>query len=115
MKKVRIFLGCVLLLSIAHTAFAADTSKNAIVVSWKNSAGYWFAAGPTQATSVGCRSEEEAVTLASGSSRDLTIGSPDNFSSDYKFRVYVLPRKYKSYDMDVHKYMANKFNFYISD
>ncbi len=80
-----------------------DLTKSAYAVTWQNSAGYWSAVGPIQATWTGYKKEDEALQKVEGRYRK-------GFNRVYytncgKFRVYRLGYNLTSYDIDAIKYV----------
>jgi hypothetical protein len=115
MKLLRMGIMVAVLLFAVCAAYATDTGVYAIGITWQNSKGLWFAVGPVQSIGVGCKTEKEAISEAVDRKdmENIKIGDPSNYSSDYKYRIYDLRRKYKSYDLDVHGWAAKRLNLSV--
>lgn len=72
----------------------------AYAVTWQNSAGYWWAVGPTQALWAAEETEAKALDLVRGYSSKKN-GEIRYVNNCGKFRVYTLGVDYNSYDKDV--------------
>jgi len=107
MKIKNILLNPVLLATILLSVLTigealAQDSKTALVVSYQNDAGYWFAGGPTQWIQAGEKTEEEALDYVYNDKKD----SLRYLGRHGKFRVYSLDRDLYSYDTDVRKKLS---------
>lgn len=117
MGKTNLMLFFAMFAIVAGEPSAADIHKDAVVVTWHNKSGTWFAIGPLQLTA-GYGSEQEAINAAldyQDRNSKPRAGDPDNVSDDHKYNVYRLHRKYEKRDIDVHEYVKSHFNFYLSD
>jgi len=110
MKLLYVVLSTILLICCFSPVSAATNTKHeAIVVTWKNDAGYWFAVGPVQNLWAGCKTETEAIELASGLSSTEIDEIPYNKREVIgKYNIYKLGRALKSYEVDAAEWTEKK-------
>jgi len=92
---------------ISLLSFTYDWKANgtAYAITWQNSAGWWFAVGPLQATSAGEKLEEVALDFVIGS-KARKANSMKFIGDCGKFKVYNLGVEYESYDLDAINYVS---------
>lgn len=107
-RKLVLLLSCILSFALVslHAQKAKSAARSALVVTWQDKDnGQWYAIGPTQKTSVGCKTEDEPYEYAGGKKGESRSTLKETRGI---YRIHVLNRQLETYHIDAREFLKGK-------